>query len=67
MARVGPLTKEERHALIEADVQNRRKYAQEVLIEGAFERIQAMNSVMGNLTDKVSDVKEWLGIGRKDN
>lgn len=70
MARIGPLTKEERARLIEADTENKRKYAEETIVEGAFERIQAMNSTMGNVSEKLSDVKEklggWFGIGRKD-
>ncbi len=67
MARVGPLTPEERRALIEADKENRRKYGKEVIIEGAFERVQALNSMMGNISDKVIGVKDWFGIGRKDD
>ena len=71
MARVGPLTPDERRRLIEADTENVRKYGEEVIVEGAFERIQAMNSIMGNVTEKVGDAKAklggWFGIGRKDD
>jgi hypothetical protein len=70
MARIGPLTKEERAALIDADTENKRKYAKETIVEGAFERIEAMNSTMGNVSETISDMKEklggWFGIGRKD-
>lgn len=70
MARIGPLTKEERQALIDSDTDNKKKYAEEVVVEGAFERIEAMNSAMGGVTEKLTDVKEklggWFGIGRKD-
>jgi DNA helicase HerA-like ATPase len=70
MARIGPLTREERRALIEADSENRSKYGEETVVEGAFERIEAMNSAMGNMSEKLTDVKEklggWFGIGRKD-
>ena len=70
MARIGPLTKDERAALIDADADNKRKYAEETIVEGAYERIGAMNSAMGNVSEKLSDVKEklggWFGIGRKD-
>jgi DNA helicase HerA-like ATPase len=70
MARIGPLTKEERAALIEADTENKHKYEKEMVLEGAFERIAAMNSTMGNVSEKLSDVKEklggWFGVGRKD-
>ena len=71
MARVGPLTPEERRRLIDADADNVRKYGKEVIVEGAFERIQAMNSIMGNVSEKVGDARAklggWLGIGRKDD
>jgi len=70
MARIGPLTKEERAELIAADAENGRKYADEVVVEGAFERIEAMNSTMGNVSETLTDMKEklggWFGIGRKD-
>jgi len=70
MARIGPLTTEERAKLIAADEENGRKYGEETIVEGAFERIQAMNSTMGNMSEKLTDVKEklggWFGIGRKD-
>ena len=70
MARIGPLTAEARAKLIEADEDNRRKYGEETIVEGAYERIQAMNSAMGNMSEKLTDVKEklggWFGIGRKD-
>ncbi len=70
MARIGPLTKEERDALIAADADNKKKYAEETIVEGAFERIQAMNSTMGGVSETINDVKDklggWFGIGRKD-
>jgi uncharacterized protein len=70
MARIGPLTKEERAALMEADAENKKKYEKETVVEGAFERIAAMNSTMGNVSETLTDVKErlggWFGIGRKD-
>jgi DNA helicase HerA-like ATPase len=70
MARIGPLTKEERAALIDADKENKHKYGKETVVEGAFERIQAMNSAMGGVNETLSDMKEklggWFGVGRKD-
>ncbi|MFA5900116.1 MAG: helicase HerA-like domain-containing protein [Hyphomicrobium sp.] len=70
MAQIGPLTREQRAALIEADSENGDKYGEESIVEGAFERIQAMNSTMGNVSEKLGDVKEklggWFGVGRKD-
>jgi hypothetical protein len=70
MARVGPLTREERDKLIAADAENHAKYAEEVVVEGAYERVQALNSMMGSVSDKFDSAKEklggWLNIGRKD-
>jgi len=70
MARIGPLNAEERAKLIDADAENAGKYREETVVEGAYERIQAMNSAMGNVSEKLTDVKErlggWFGIGRKD-
>ena len=70
MTRIGPLTKEERAALIDADKENKHKYCKETVVEGAFERIQAMNSAMGGVNETLSDMKEklggWFGVGRKD-
>ncbi len=65
MARVGPLTPDERRALIEADKENRRKYGQEVIREGAFESVAKMNRTVAEKVGAV--VGEWLGIGRKDD
>ena len=69
MGRVGPLTPEERRQLIAADTENAAKYAEEVVVEGAFERVLAMNSMLGRVSEKIGDAKDmlgWGGIGRKD-
>lgn len=70
MARVGPLKPDERKALIEADAENRAKYTAEAAVDGAFERIQAMNTAGGQLSEGIHGLKDkvggWLGIGRKD-
>ena len=70
MARVGPLTKDERARLIAADTANKAKYGEEQVVEGAYERILALNSLTGSVTDKLGSAKDavsgWLGIGRKD-
>ncbi len=70
MARVGPLTPEERSVLIAADTANNAKYGAEVVTIGAFERVQALNSISGKVSDSIETAKEkaggWFGIGRKD-
>ena len=70
MARVGPLKPEERAALIQADTANAAKYGAEVVTVGAFERVQALNSLSGKMSDTLETAKEkaggWFGIGRKD-
>ena len=46
------------------------KYRDEVVTEGAYERVQAMNTMMGSVNDRIDEAKEklggWFGIGRKD-
>ena len=70
MGRIGPLTMDERKALMRRDVENGAKYDKPLEVEGAFERVQAMNSMMGGVSEQIGDVKEklgdWFGIGRKD-
>ncbi len=68
MARVGPLKPDERAALIKADTTNAAKYAAEVVTDGAFERVQKLNSIAGRISDKIDMAKGalWSGIGRKD-
>ncbi len=70
MGRVGPLKQDERKGLLDSDAEMAAKYREEVVTEGAYERIQAMNTMIGNVTDKIDEAKEklggWFGIGRKD-
>ncbi len=70
MARVGPLTPAERAAIMAQDTENAAKYAAEVVAPGAFERIQALNSISGKVSDTIEQMKDklsgWGGIGRKD-
>ena len=73
MGRVGPLTPEERAEIRKAGKENAGKYDVEVETEGAFERVAAMNSLMGHvsegigtITDKAKEIGGWVGIGRKD-
>jgi len=62
MSRVGPLTPEERKAIIEADALNRKKYTTTTDSESAFERIEAMNSPIGQMRDKVRRFGHLFGL-----
>ncbi|MBL8564476.1 MAG: DUF853 family protein [Hyphomicrobiaceae bacterium] len=70
MGRIGPLKPEERKAVMARDVENSKKYDAPLDVDGAFERVAAMNSAMGGVSEQIADVKErlggWFGIGRKD-
>jgi uncharacterized protein len=49
MSRVGPLSPQERQALIVGDAANRQKYAQTLDRESAHERLKARNTVVGQV------------------
>ncbi len=73
MARIGPLTLPERQQIVANDTVNGAKYGRELVTEGAYECIQAMNSVSGRIRETISEVKDkvaeanpWKDIGRKD-
>ncbi len=70
MGRVGPLMPAERAVFVAQDTENAAKYGQEVVTTGAFERVQALNSISGKVSDTIETAKEkaggWFGIGRKD-
>ena len=70
MGRIGPLTMEERKAIMKRDSENAAKYDKPLDVEGAYERVLAMNSMVGNVNEQIGDMKEklgnWFGIGRKD-
>jgi len=53
MSRVGPATAAERTALVAADADNQRKYKDAVDAESAYERLQAKNTTVGQLKDKL--------------
>ena len=61
MSRVGPLTAEERKAIIAADAENRQKYAETVDVESAYERLEALNSPMGRAKDTVDRMTRRFG------
>ncbi len=62
MSRVGPLTDEERAAVIAADQANRAKYAETVDALSAHERIQERNSPVGQVKDKLRRFGNLFGI-----
>jgi uncharacterized protein len=77
MGRVGPLTLAERQAVMAADAKNAAKYGAELNVPGAYECVQAMNSIPGRVSNAIADGKDaiadtvtkagtWAGIGRKD-
>lgn len=60
MSRVGPLTADERKALIAADSNNLRKYDKELDRESAHERLQSRNTVVGQLKQRLSSFSNIL-------
>jgi len=64
MSRVGPLTREERRRLIEADVENLRKYRDVLDRESAHERLRARNSPVGQVKDKLRRFGNLFNVNR---
>ena len=62
MSRVGPLSPEERQALIEADTENRTKYRDAIHGESAHERLMARNSPVGQVKDKLRRFGNLFGL-----
>ena len=62
MSRVGPITPDERRALIEADAVNRKKYTTTVDVESAYERLTSLNSPIGQVKDKVRRFGNLFGL-----
>ena len=63
MSRVGPLTPEERRALIDADTENKRRYTESVDSESAHERLIARNSPVGQVKDKLRRFGNLFRLG----
>ena len=63
MSRVGPLTQDERHALMAADIANQQKYKELIDEESAFERLADRNTVVGKAKEGVktafSNIFKW--------
>jgi DNA helicase HerA-like ATPase len=62
MSRVGPLSPDERQALIEADTENRTKYREAIHGESAHERLMARNSPVGQVKDKLRRFGNLFGL-----
>jgi hypothetical protein len=64
MSRVGPLTADERQALIAADTALHAKYTASVDRESAHERLLARNTAVGQVKDKIRRFGNLLGLSR---
>jgi DNA helicase HerA-like ATPase len=60
MSRVGPLTADERKAIIAADAINQKKYGSSLDRESAHERLQSRNTVVGQLKQRLSSFSNIL-------
>ena len=63
MSRVGPLSVSERQQLVAQDSENGKKYTTELNSEGAYERVQAKNTITGKIKE---NIPEWATIRRND-
>jgi DNA helicase HerA-like ATPase len=63
MSRIGPLSAEERRAVIEADAENRQKYAKPLDRETAHERLRARNSLVWQVKAGVRKFSDLLRSG----
>jgi len=64
LSRVGPLTAEERQALIAGDLENRRKYRDRLDRPSARARLIARNSSLGQVKDKLRRFGNLFGLAR---
>ena len=64
MSRVGPLSPQERQALIVGDAVNRQKYAQTLDRESAHERLKARNTTVGQVKDKIRRFGNLFNLNR---
>lgn len=64
MSRVGPLSLDERNRLIAADAANRKKYQETTDDESAYERLNVLNSPVGQVKDKIRRFGNLFGIKR---
>ena len=64
MSRVGPLTAQERRALIDADAKNLDKYTKTLDRESAHERLKARNTTVGQVKDKIRRFGNLFNLNR---
>ena len=64
MSRVGPLSPQERRALIDADAEMRSKYAEALDRESAHERLKARNTTVGQVKDKLRRFGNLFNLNR---
>lgn len=64
MSRVGPLSADERTRIVAADVANRTKYAETTDDESAYERLNSLNSPVGQVKDKIRRFGNLFGLKR---
>src|SRR5262245_60698266 len=64
MSRVGPLTPQERQALIAADAAHYQKYTQVPDREAAHERLKARNTTVGQVKDKIRRFGNLFNLNR---
>ncbi len=62
MSRVGPLTDAERQNLVEADLENHRKYTTTVDAVSAHERLEARSTTIGQVKDKIRRFGNLFGL-----
>jgi len=64
MSRVGPVTDEERKALIAKDKVNTEKYSETLARESAYERLQSRNTMTGQIKERLSKFSNLFGLKR---
>ena len=61
MARLGPLTKDERRAMLDGDTVNREKYRETLDRESAYERLTDRGTLMGKVQEKLKGFGKLFG------
>jgi len=61
MARLGPLTKEERQTLLDADTENKARYRETLDRESAHERLNSRGTIMGKVQEKLKGFGKLFG------
>ena len=61
MARLGPLTKDERAAIVDGDAANVKKYRETLDRESAYERLTKRGTLMGKVTEQLKGFGKLFG------